>query len=829
MMMAPTGRTPRTRSLVHSVSLAQFDELVGNTLAVSFPAAPDPEITSHDKAALAELCLPDGAHQFSSDWTYQLLEGAGSTPLFGVACFRNRPDATQKRGAHQFAMLIVSFEPHFDFFKPFLEAATEEFMARVAALGSDDRHQSDAVAAEVLGTLYHAINEGFRDTVVGQEVSCAVKLWGRVFRAHFVTLDASEFSDASLRSLVLALGVDAMRLWYSLLHEHRLLFVGKQGVHAAEVGDLVLAAPLLVAPLHRFFSGDVTPYVSLADLAPIMKPRFVCGTTSSIMATKSTWYDTLIEVDPAPPQGAGAAVTKVDARFRHVAGRDMQFIRDTVRGAEDGRDEAWVRARFFEFTAAFLHEATAHASGGRGGTPGSSPEPPTREAGRKATDSSSSSSSSNKSSGEGGGAGGRAGSSGGGGTRKRGATWWKKRQATRGAAAGGGGRGGEKAKTKKKHKHNLPVRCLAGMGGALRKLGERQAYSSQLAPTFNTKALYLRHSHDLAAIKAAEAAARASADSAAAAAGAAAAGGGESKMAAAAGRFSSSSSSSSSVGTPTGTGASTAAAAAAATKAATAAAMATASKQDKARPQSMAAAARIAASHAVPRSPARVNRGPAAARRRGAAPHQNLVGAARVGQGVTAGTLRRGAATAAVAAATAAGAGVAGTLADHSPWQFSETSVKRKGGKTDDDAAVAWAAAALSAGAAAGTEEDGSGESGGGSRRGGTVVDIDTELGVKIFKQALMQEVRDVRGKTPRQARRLSMASARRGRRGRGSSGSSVKSTGAHGAGAGAAAAAAAAAAAGGRVRWLDQEQQQQDFGGGGSMEEASELAGCMV
>ena len=151
----------------------------------------------------------DGAHQFESDWTYQVLEathtaaaapnpGGGPTPLYGVACFRNRADATQKRGALQFSMLLVSFEPHFDFFKPFLEVATAYLLDRLSALNEEEYRAAEGAAArealaaggavgevklqtsmsasaialtnEVLGTLYYAINEGFRHTALGEDV-----------------------------------------------------------------------------------------------------------------------------------------------------------------------------------------------------------------------------------------------------------------------------------------------------------------------------------------------------------------------------------------------------------------------------------------------------------------------------------------------------------------------------------------------------------------------------------------------------------------------------------------------------------------------------------
>ena len=170
--------------------------------------APPLPLPSTPNRTLPHLSL-DGAHQFESDWTYQVLEathtaaaapnpGGGPTPLYGVACFRNRADATQKRGALQFSMLLVSFEPHFDFFKPFLEVATAYLLDRLSALNEEEYRAAEGAAArealaaggavgevklqtsmsasaialtnEVLGTLYYAINEGFRHTALGEDV-----------------------------------------------------------------------------------------------------------------------------------------------------------------------------------------------------------------------------------------------------------------------------------------------------------------------------------------------------------------------------------------------------------------------------------------------------------------------------------------------------------------------------------------------------------------------------------------------------------------------------------------------------------------------------------
>lgn len=52
-------------SILHSLSIAEFDITVGNTLSIQYPVKPfEPHGCMSSKEATANLCLPDGAHLF---------------------------------------------------------------------------------------------------------------------------------------------------------------------------------------------------------------------------------------------------------------------------------------------------------------------------------------------------------------------------------------------------------------------------------------------------------------------------------------------------------------------------------------------------------------------------------------------------------------------------------------------------------------------------------------------------------------------------------------------------------------------------------------------
>lgn len=85
---------------------------------------------------LADLCLPDGAHEYEEDITHIFvpyptddsernngpIESAGDI-LYGMALFRNKRDPSVKRGAIQKALVLFCTKPFFSVFEPLMRIA----------------------------------------------------------------------------------------------------------------------------------------------------------------------------------------------------------------------------------------------------------------------------------------------------------------------------------------------------------------------------------------------------------------------------------------------------------------------------------------------------------------------------------------------------------------------------------------------------------------------------------------------------------------------------------------------------------------------------------
>eukprot|EP01065_Artemidia_motanka_P032673 TRINITY_DN39669_c0_g1_i1.p1 TRINITY_DN39669_c0_g1~~TRINITY_DN39669_c0_g1_i1.p1 ORF type:complete len:1317 (+),score=443.29 TRINITY_DN39669_c0_g1_i1:67-3951(+) len=99
-------------SVIHSVSLADFDLHAGNTLSQTFPATVDLEQEVVQKN-LHDLCFPDGAHEACRDTVFAVLDGTDGGQLFAVACYRAVRTALVKRGAVQRGLLVLCKVPLF--------------------------------------------------------------------------------------------------------------------------------------------------------------------------------------------------------------------------------------------------------------------------------------------------------------------------------------------------------------------------------------------------------------------------------------------------------------------------------------------------------------------------------------------------------------------------------------------------------------------------------------------------------------------------------------------------------------------------------------------
>eukprot|EP00516_Mucochytrium_quahogii_P002810 CAMPEP_0203755186 /NCGR_PEP_ID=MMETSP0098-20131031/8677_1 /ASSEMBLY_ACC=CAM_ASM_000208 /TAXON_ID=96639 /ORGANISM=" , Strain NY0313808BC1" /LENGTH=657 /DNA_ID=CAMNT_0050646543 /DNA_START=81 /DNA_END=2051 /DNA_ORIENTATION=+ len=359
------------KKLIHSVSVAEFDELKGNCISYVFPSNPKPPITSHQPQDIAELCLPDGGHKRSCDSIYILLSGEGDKPLYGYAYFRNKADTSEKRGARQVAILIVASVPYFDRFRPFLTVAIEEYL-------------SQGESVEVIHSLYDALEQSYRKTkelalkrletpeLQGQSTThidhsngsrrgllnnpstCTLHLWDRMFVMQpLEPLQDNEFGGISLRDLVVSFRAQTMSIWLAMMSLKRVLFCGP-GNQAESVGNAVLATPLLLGPLGMLVVPNLVPYVTLANVDPVTKHgSYICGATNDIFCTKTMWYD--IAANPKTGKVMISPESNMDRSMVKVQGADLAFINRVIDGIENGkRDEQWVRYEFAAFTQEFL-------------------------------------------------------------------------------------------------------------------------------------------------------------------------------------------------------------------------------------------------------------------------------------------------------------------------------------------------------------------------------------------------------------------------------------------------------------------------------------------
>lgn len=359
------------KTLIHSVSVAEFDQLKGNTLSYVYPERPEPQIQSHTNEALAGLSLPDGGHKHESDSTVILIHGTNGEQLYGFALFCNRKDDNVRRGAKQFALLVIATLPYFDMFRSFLTVAVEEFIV-----------QHDSV--EVIKTVYNSMEAIFKRTKLLRKrgsdcslssdesdtgINSAVKLteaqigvtrtltmsmWGRNFVMQpLKRLLENEFAGVSLSDFVLRFKTQTMSIWLSLIKSKRILFSTDE--KAELVGNMVLSTPLLLGPLGATLVPYLTPYVTLEDVAPVTEHKtYVCGTTNSIFATKSNWYDMVAD----PHTGRIIFSPTLDKNDVKVIGSDLSFINRIIDGIESGkRNEEWVRFEFNVFVEDFLSVA----------------------------------------------------------------------------------------------------------------------------------------------------------------------------------------------------------------------------------------------------------------------------------------------------------------------------------------------------------------------------------------------------------------------------------------------------------------------------------------
>mmetsp|Transcript_28056 Transcript_28056/g.71514 ORF Transcript_28056/g.71514 Transcript_28056/m.71514 type:complete len:726 (-) Transcript_28056:133-2310(-) len=318
----------KDRKFVHSVSIAEFDQLAGDTLSKKYPS--DFQL-SKSSEEIAHIALPEGAHIHEEDFTYFTVEEQGKEdPIFyyGICYFRNKKDKDARRGAVQKSLVLISEHPYFGFFKRVLPLAMDEVMA-----GNGKKALKD---------LYETINGNVHKAT-------SMRLFKKEMEISLPKLKHEEVEGVSLIDLIKLFKVDTMILWYGLLLNRKVLFVGQP---AGAVGNCCLAAPLLVAPL-RGFRQKLHPYVSLNDLSVIMGGEsFIAGATNPLFESRTDWWDVLGSF-------TGGTVSTKDGL--KITGQDREHIKNVISGIEDHRSEDWVRNQFKAYTERVLAQAEKDA------------------------------------------------------------------------------------------------------------------------------------------------------------------------------------------------------------------------------------------------------------------------------------------------------------------------------------------------------------------------------------------------------------------------------------------------------------------------------------
>jgi hypothetical protein len=142
-------------------AVTEFDIDKGNTLSAVFPSEYD--FRQFSQTNIADLCLPDGAHIHTEDWTYLFLhKNSGDTSIkspsastspsgqpdapisaksrsqlanpvdivYGIAFFKKKADSSVKRGAIQKSVLFLSTKPCYALFEPLVRATVDQLLVR---------------------------------------------------------------------------------------------------------------------------------------------------------------------------------------------------------------------------------------------------------------------------------------------------------------------------------------------------------------------------------------------------------------------------------------------------------------------------------------------------------------------------------------------------------------------------------------------------------------------------------------------------------------------------------------------------------------------------
>lgn len=353
---------------------------------------------------LAELMVPEGAHNRALDWTLCFLRppeaNQAAAPHVCLTVVRTHRDADAKRGAVVRSVAVVTTLPHEVLRAPLLllsELYCESpSLALLAAFGETLNALDLSGMPRPSEAERRLATRGIRARTDSAGSACAAHTpsdprWS--WRAAAPLFGASDgvplkfplsmspLGSPRVSELVLALGPAAMRVYHAVATGRRVLFVGA-GHAAGDVCRLALAAAGLVSPPVPPWAVRLLPYASLTDLSFIESGEaYVAGVTNPVFESNREWFDLLVRLDltgdggldgggagrggkcavvsaeelgrPPPPPSASDD-RRSDADRQAEASADAAFLSRVLAGHAAGLGEDWVRRQFHDHTQRIL-------------------------------------------------------------------------------------------------------------------------------------------------------------------------------------------------------------------------------------------------------------------------------------------------------------------------------------------------------------------------------------------------------------------------------------------------------------------------------------------
>eukprot|EP00659_Diplonema_papillatum_P006303 gene6303-9655_t len=348
---------------LHSVSLADFDIKVGNTISHTWPPTVNLQ-DDIDQDNLHDLCFPDGAHAAERDTRAVLV--ITEVPLF----------ATVAGVVHDLLGWWLSDEDQFEKYRKIDDNDAKTWVDVAVSTGSvqgDPRTGSEENDRRFIQGLHNALRDCFLNSRDGDRHVIlpfnfshppACKMTTELTAPFVGNLVSASTPRAmvehamgygcSLKKLIKTFKQDTAKIYAALLRRRSICFVAQS--NADDACSSVLAATHLIRPL-TIDPSEVIPYATVTDLARIEQMPFViCGATNPFFedAARHPWATLICNVSTGEVSGdksltVGKSVQKMTTRV--------------VEGVvEETRTEAWIRNYYEGVTARALQ-------GGKGSSP----------------------------------------------------------------------------------------------------------------------------------------------------------------------------------------------------------------------------------------------------------------------------------------------------------------------------------------------------------------------------------------------------------------------------------------------------------------------------